>query len=79
MSESVSNSIVFDSDACAIAFRAGQLIEQLLLARAYERASDSDASIVKPQIIEACIDESLLDDLKRHLNEQPEQAAQKVA
>ena len=79
MSKSVSNPILFDSDAGAVAFRAGQLVEKLLLDRALKRAGESGASIVKPEIIEACIDESLLDDLKRHLNEQTEREAQKVA
>jgi hypothetical protein len=71
--------IYFDADASTLAFRAGQLVEKLLLDRGLELSRSSESSIVTAGTIEACIDESLLKDLRRHLNERAEQEPRKVA
>lgn len=71
--------ILFDPDAGTLAFRAGQLVEKLLLDRGLEVARSSQASIVTPGAIESCINDSLLEDLRKHLNERAEQESRKVA
>ena len=71
--------IFFDADASTLAFRAGQLVEKLLLDRGLELTRSSQSSIVTPDTIESCINESLLEDLRNHLNERTEQESRNVA
>jgi len=71
--------IFFDADASTLAFHAGQLVEKLLLNRGLELTRSSDSSIVTVDTVEACIDESLLEDLRRQLDERTEQEPGKAA
>ena len=71
--------ILFDDAAGTLAFRAGQLVEKLLLRRGLELTRSSDSLIVTADTIEACINESLLEDLRGHLDERAEQESRKVA
>lgn len=71
--------ILFDANASNLAFRAGQLVEKLLLDRGLEVARSSQASIVTRDTIESCINDSLLEDLRKQLNERAEQESRKVA
>ena len=79
MSTLADGRIFFNNDASTLAFRAGQLVEKLLLDRGLERTRSSDSSIVTADVIQACVDESLFEELKKHLHERAEQEPRKVA
>ena len=64
MSSLENGRILFDGDASTLAFRAGQVVERLLLQRGLERARSSESPIVTADTIEACINEFSLDDLR---------------
>jgi hypothetical protein len=61
-------SIALDQDACAIAYRAGQLVEKCVIERAIEIARDAGVSTVTADIIRSCVTDDLLEMLKEHLN-----------
>lgn len=71
--------ICFDFHASDLAFRAGQVVEKLLLDRGLEQARKCQSSIVTPEDVESGIDDSLLDHLRKHLHERAEQESRKVA
>ena len=79
MSPTENPRIAFDADASTLAFRAGQFVERLLLERGLEVASSSQMSVVTSEAIQSSMDDSLLDDLRKHLNGQVEQQSRKVA
>ena len=79
MSETDPHQVFFDFHASDLAFRAGQLVEKLLLDRGLDQASKSQSSIVTPDDIQSGIDNSLLDQLRKGLRERVEQESRKVA
>ena len=79
MSALENDRIFFDADASTLAFRAGQLVEKLLLDRGLELARESQSAVVTPENIQSCLDDSLLEQLREHLHERGEQESRKVA
>lgn len=71
--------ILLDMEASNLAFRAGQFVEKLLRDRGIERTRSSESSVVRADAITACIDESLLEELRTHLNERTEQEPRNAA
>jgi hypothetical protein len=71
--------VFFDVDASTLAFRAGQLLEKLLLDRGIEVARASQSVVVTSEDIQSCIDDSLLVQLREHLHERSEQESREVA
>jgi hypothetical protein len=69
MSSTVDDSVVVDSHATNLAFRAGQLFERLLVDRGVELASNSGSSIVTAEHVESCLDQVLFDHLLRRMRE----------
>lgn len=72
-------STYIDNAAGDLAFHAGQLVEKLLLDRALTMSRTSATSIVTADILQACIDESLVEDLRKHLHERAEHESRKIA
>ncbi len=68
-STTVNDPIVVDSGASILAFRAGQLIESLLVDRGIELARKSGSSIVTAEYVESCLDQVLFDHLLRRVRE----------
>lgn len=73
------NRIWLDLEASNLTFRAGQFLEKLLRDRGIERTRSSESSVVRADAIRACIDESLLEELRKHLNERTEQESRNAA
>lgn len=71
--------IVLDRQAGDLAFQAGQFVAKLLRDRGIERTRSSESSIVRADDIRACIDDSLLEELKNHLNERRGQDSRNAA
>jgi hypothetical protein len=71
--------IYFDDDAGEYAFRAGQLLEKILLERGLDMARKSQVAIVRSETIELCVDQLLLDQLRKQLHERAKQGSRKVA
>ncbi len=69
MSSIANESVVVDSDASNLAFRAGQLVESLLVDRGIELARRSGSSIVTAEYVESCLDQVLFDHLLRRVRE----------
>ncbi len=79
MSPLENDRVFFDADASTLAFRAGQLVEKLLLDRGLKLASESDSRIVTSDNIQSSIDASLLEQLRKHLDERSEHESRDVA
>jgi len=84
MSSHANGCVLLGIAASTLAFRAGQLVEELLLERSLEVAQEADARVVTPDHVESCLDESLLSQLRERLRErfhdgQPERDRKKVA
>jgi hypothetical protein len=71
--------IFIDTDASTLAFRVGQLVEKLLMDRGLKLARAAQTSVITADDIESSIDDSLLEDLKKHLNEPAEQESREAA
>ena len=69
MSSTVNDSVVVDSHASNLAFRAGQLVERLLVDRGIELAGNSGSLIVTAEHVESCLDQVLFDNLLRRVKE----------
>ena len=69
MSSTASDHVVVGAGAGNSAFRAGQLVERLLLDHGIEQASQSGASIVTAEHVESCLDHALFDHLSRRVRE----------
>jgi hypothetical protein len=69
MPPTVSDPVVVDSAASELAFRAGQLVESLLVNRGMELARNSGSSIVTAENVESCLDQVLFDHLLRRVRE----------
>lgn len=69
----------FKLDASAFAFDAGQLLESLLWERASETAQNSDSDVVNLQLIRACLDDGLFEELRKRLNEYSPREPRKAA
>jgi hypothetical protein len=68
-----------DDYASDFAFRTGQLVERLLVQRGVQAALDEEKSVITLDIIQSCVDQTLLDQLRSHLHERAEQESRKVA
>ncbi len=55
--------VVVDVRASTFAFRAGQLVERLLLDRGVDLARQSGCSVVTAEHVESCINRALFDQL----------------
>ena len=71
--------ILLDLEASNLAFRAGQFLEKRLRDRGIDRTRSSGSSVVRVDAIRTCLDESLLEELRTHLNERPEQEPRNAA
>ncbi len=69
MSSTVNDPVVVDRGASNLAFRAGQLVESLLVDRGIELARKSGSSIVTAEHVESCLDQVLFDHLLRRVRE----------
>ena len=67
MSSIAKSAVLVDGSASDFAFRAGQLLERLLVERGVDAASRSGLTVVTSQHIESCLSDPLLDDLRKTL------------
>lgn len=72
MSSALNDCVVVDIAASDFAFRASQLLEQLLLDRGIEVASQAGSSIVAAEHVESCLDHALFDELLKRVRENPD-------
>lgn len=79
MSSFENGRVFFDGDASDLAFRAGQCLEKLLLSRGLERARSSQSMTVAADEIKAALDEGVLVELRRALDERAQEESRKVA
>ena len=61
--------VLVHPDASAFAFRAGQLVERLLLHRSIAIARQTGSSIATAQHVESCLDHSLSDEWLKRVRE----------
>ena len=69
MSSTVTECVLIEARADNLAFRVGQLVEQLLTDRAMELAGRSGSSLVTVEHIESCLDDVLSDPQLRRVTE----------
>lgn len=67
--------VLIDGAASNVAFRAGQFVERLLLNRGIQLARASDSSIVTVEDVRSCVDDALVEELKKHLDEEQRNSA----
>ena len=79
MSSVANDRILLEMSASTLAFRAGQLVEKLLIQRGIEVARDSNSPVVKAEYIRSCIDDFLLQQLRQQLNERDGKESRTVA
>jgi hypothetical protein len=71
--------LMISRGASDVAFRMGQIVEKLLLDRATALARKSDAPIVAAEHVRSCLDDVLLDHLRKHLDERGEPDSREAA
>lgn len=79
MSSQENGSILLEINASTFAFRAGQKVEMLLMDRALERARATKAPVVTLELIESCIDNSLLEAIGKQLDGRADDESRRVA
>lgn len=60
---------LIQASASTYAFRAGQLVEELLINRATERARDDESPAVTVEQVASVLDELLIQDIRERLEE----------
>ena len=68
MTQTVKNEVLLETEACALAFRAGQLVEKYLLEAGYKQAICDGVSRVTAETVESCVTNSLVEYLEIHLH-----------
>lgn len=71
--------VFIDGDASDLAFRAGQCLERLLLARGLERARASQSTTVAAVDIKSTLDDGVLAELRKSLDEPAPEESRMVA
>jgi hypothetical protein len=79
MATVANNSIGIAINAYDLAFRAGQVLQTLLLDRGAEFARQAGSSVITPEHVRASIDEIPIDQLRVKLDERPAEASGKAA
>jgi hypothetical protein len=79
MSAVAEDGVLIDVPASTLAFRAGQVVEGLLLDRGAEVARRAGGTVVRVEHVRPCIDETLLDQLRKQLDEQAERGSRDAA
>ncbi len=79
MSTVANDGVPVDAGAGDFAFRAGQLVEELLLDRGTEVARSTGASVVTVEHVRPCIDNDFLDQLRVQLDERAKQKSREAA
>ena len=79
MSTLAEKTVRFKLDASTFAFDAGQLLESLLWERALQNARNSDADVVTLQLVRACLDDGLFEELRKRLDEKSQREPRKAA
>ncbi len=73
MSSAVNDHVAVDVSASSFAFRAGQLLERLLLDSGIELARQSGTPIVTAEHVESCLnDDALFDQFQERVRESPD-------
>ena len=75
MSINKDEQILLDLNASDLAFHVGQIFEKLLLDRGMEKAKAAQTAFVTIEHVESSIDESIIEELRRKLNERKKQEA----
>lgn len=79
MSTATDDTVRFQLGASEFAFKAGQFVEHLLLERGLKAARDENSPVVTVHAIRSCVNEDLLEDLRKHLDERAEQESRSAA
>jgi hypothetical protein len=69
MSLALNDRVVVDIAASNLAFRAGQVVERLLLERSIELTSRSGSSTVTAEHVESCLDHTIVGQLLERMRE----------
>ena len=69
----------YHSEAARFAFNVGQIVERELLHRSAKQAREIDSQLVTLEIIQSCLDETLIADARKQLNEPIESSGRKAA